>query len=69
MAMTGGCNPPPLRVRRFESYPHHHAGLAQLGEHLPYKQEVIGSSPITCTIWVVGLADGQRPVKPCGNTR
>ena len=24
--------------------------LAQLGEHLPYKQEVIGSSPITPTI-------------------
>ena len=29
---------------------HRHAasgGLAQLGEHLPYKQRVIGSSPIT----------------------
>ena len=24
--------------------------LAQLGEHLPYKQGVIGSSPITTTI-------------------
>ena len=24
--------------------------LAQLGEHLPYKQRVIGSSPITSTI-------------------
>ena len=24
--------------------------LAQLGEHLPYKQRVIGSSPITPTI-------------------
>lgn len=25
--------------------------LAQLGEHLPYKQGVIGSSPITPTIY------------------
>ena len=25
---------------------HHHGILAQLGEHLPYKQRVIGSSPI-----------------------
>ena len=24
--------------------------IAQLGEHLPYKQEVIGSSPIAPTI-------------------
>ena len=28
--------------------------LAQLGEHLPYKQEVIGSSPITSTITYFG---------------
>ena len=27
--------------------------LAQLGEHLPYKQGVIGSSPITTTIFLV----------------
>ncbi len=25
--------------------------LAQLGEHLPYKQRVTGSSPVTSTIW------------------
>ncbi len=25
--------------------------IAQLGEHLPYKQRVIGSSPIVSTIW------------------
>ena len=30
--------------------------LAQLGEHLPYKQEVIGSSPITPTIYFAGVA-------------
>ena len=27
--------------------------LAQLGEHLPYKQGVIGSSPIATTIFYV----------------
>ena len=27
-------------------------GLAQLGEHLPYKQRVIGSSPIVPTIFM-----------------
>ena len=30
--------------------------LAQLGEHLPYKQEVIGSSPITPTILLIEYA-------------
>ena len=30
--------------------------IAQLGERLPYKQDVIGSSPITPTIsWINGL--------------
>ena len=33
--------------RGFESHPGRFLGiLAQLGEHLPYKQRVIGSSPI-----------------------
>ena len=32
-----------------------YAGLAQLGEHLPYKQGVIGSSPIVPTIFLSGL--------------
>ena len=27
-----------------------HGSIAQLGEHLPYKQRVIGSSPIVSTI-------------------
>ena len=27
-----------------------YGGLAQLGEHLPYKQGVSGSSPLTSTI-------------------
>ncbi len=32
--------------RGFESHPGRFGILAQLGEHLPYKQRVIGSSPI-----------------------
>ena len=44
---------------RFEPYSAHHTSLygntwgrlAQLGEHLPYKQRVIGSSPIVPTIF------------------
>ena len=28
-----------------------HGSIAQLGEHLPYKQRVIGSSPIVPTIY------------------
>ena len=28
-------------------------GLAQLGEHLPYKQRVSGSSPLTSTMYAV----------------
>ena len=28
-----------------------YGSIAQLGEHLPYKQRVIGSSPIVSTIW------------------
>ena len=31
-------------------------GLAQLGEHLPYKQRVSGSSPLTSTIIHADLA-------------
>ena len=33
--------------------------LAQLGEHLPYKQRVIGSSPIG-SIYLDGFPSGQR---------
>ena len=31
-------------------------GLAQLGEHLPCTQGVVGSSPITSTIYFGGVA-------------
>ena len=37
----------------------HYGGLAQLGEHLPYKQRVIGSSPIG-SIYLDGFPSGQR---------
>ena len=38
-------------MRGFESHiPPHNGGLAQLGEHLPYKQEVTGSSPVVPTM-------------------
>ena len=29
-----------------------HGSIAQLGEHLPYKQEVTGSSPVVPTIYL-----------------
>ena len=28
-----------------------HGSIAQLGEHLPYKQRVTGSSPVVPTMW------------------
>ena len=34
--------------------------LAQLGEHLPYKQRVTGSSPVGPTIILDGFPSGQR---------
>ena len=40
-----------------------HCGrIAQLGEHLPYKQRVIGSSPITPTIF----HQSDREIAKCG---
>ena len=44
MARARGSYP---RCRRFKSYSRYlHGILAQLGEHLPYKQRVTGSSPV-----------------------
>ena len=35
-------------MRGFDSHiPPHNGGLAQLGEHLPYKQGVTGSNPVS----------------------
>ena len=39
--------------------------LAQLGEHLPYKQGVIGSSPIATTIYIYGLVVQLVRMPPC----
>ena len=47
MARASGSYP---EGRRFDSFPRYHFGsIAQLGEHLPYKQGVTGSSPVTPT--------------------
>ena len=37
---------PPVRVGRCHAF-QYYGGLAQLGEHLPYKQGVSGSIPLT----------------------
>ena len=56
--------------RRFESDLGRNGVLAQLGEHLPYKQRVTGSSPVASTffeknieniIWAISrVAKGSR---------
>ena len=38
----------------FDNINEHYGGLAQLGEHLPYKQRVSGSSPLTSTMLICG---------------
>ena len=52
---------------RFKSYSRYlHGILAQLGEHLPYKQRVTGSSPVgPICAGVAELADAQD-LKSCG---
>ena len=46
MARASGSYP---EGRWFDSTRRYHGSLAQLGEHLPYKQGVTGSSPVTPT--------------------
>ena len=43
--------------RRFESDSGRYGVLAQLGEHLPYKQGVIGSSPIRPITFLGGIPE------------
>ena len=52
MAQFGSASGLGPEGRRFKScHPDHLQGsIAQLGEHLPYKQRVTGSSPVTPTI-------------------
>ena len=54
MARASGSYP---EGRWFDSTRRYHKNgrIAQLGEHLPYKQRVIGSSPIAPTIFICGL--------------
>ena len=49
---------PPVRVGRCQASASMrvYGGLAQLGEHLPYKQRVGGSSPSSSTILCAGVA-------------
>ena len=42
---------PPVRVGRRQAFIY--GGLAQLGEHLPYKQRVGGSIPSSSTIYTL----------------
>ena len=56
--------------RGFESHSGRFSGiLAQLGEHLPYKQRVTGSSPVgPIHAGVAELADAQDLKSCCGDT-
>ena len=64
MARAHGSDP---WCRRFKSYSRYlHGILAQLGELLPYKQRVTGSSPVgPICAGVAELADAQD-LKSCG---
>ena len=50
----------PFRVVRIVRYKKSYGIIAQLGEHLPYKQRVIGSSPIGPIEIRGGFPSGQR---------
>ena len=55
--------------RGFESRLGRYGILAQLGEHLPYKQRVTGSSPVgPIHAGVAELADAQDLKSCCGDT-
>ena len=55
--------------REFESHLGRYGVLAQLGEHLPYKQRVTGSSPVgPIHAGVAELADAQDLKSCCGDT-
>ena len=63
----------PIRVAEAEKFQNNliNGILAQLGEHLPYKQRVIGSSPIGPIFEyaaVAELADAQDLKSCCGDT-
>ena len=41
-----------VNVAEVRALPTRYGSIAQLGEHLPYKQEVTGSSPVVPTIYM-----------------
>ena len=48
----------PLKLNKIDILEKEYGSIAQLGEHLPYKQGVIGSSPIVPTILRPGSSVG-----------
>ena len=52
-----------IQLRVLRDKPNKNGGVAQLGEHLPCKQEVKGSNPFISTIKGKTLRDG-RTEKP-----
>ena len=65
-AEVGGSSPPGVVRMKFYNM---HGILAQLGEHLPYKQRVTGSSPVgPIHAGVAELADAQDLKSCCGDT-
>ena len=46
-----------------------HGSIAQLGEHLPYKQEVTGSSPVVPTIYGLVVQSVSTPACHAGGRR
>ena len=64
------CKSAHVSVRRFESFPAHHiktftGGLAQLVERLLCKQNVIGSNPVSSTIFSI-MRSGRLTVRTPG---
>ena len=59
--MEESCNSTKYRRTKSEDYKKFceyclYGSIAQLGEHLPYKQGVTGSSPVTSTKFIIYLA-------------
>ena len=56
-AEVGGSSPPGVVRMKFYNM---HGILAQLGEHLPYKQRVTGSSPTRGALFLSGRKPGEK---------
>ena len=69
-AHGGSCNSTKYRRTKSEGYKKFceyclYGSIAQLGEHLPYKQGVTGSSPVTSTNYLCGLVVQLVRMLPC----